>query len=101
LVHPDKREVIPLAPEPIVKVAGTLHVFHAYADVLLNNANYNERVNVLECWETKKDGRKQRLSWVTKLSLKPENIDEIMRAERSRWRIKNETFNTLKSGLSF
>jgi hypothetical protein len=77
--------------------AGTLHEFHAYADVPLNDANYNYRVNVLEYWETKKDGRKQRFSWVTKLSLKPENVYEVMRAGRSRWKIENETFNTLKN----
>jgi hypothetical protein len=77
--------------------AGTLHEFHAYTDVPLNDTNYNYRVNVLEYWETKKDGRKQRLSWVTKLSLKPENVDEVMRAGRSRWRIENEAFNTLKN----
>jgi hypothetical protein len=77
--------------------AGTLHEFQAYVDVPLNDANYNYRVNVLEYWETKKDGRKQRFSWVTKLSLEPENVYEIMRAGRSRWRIENETFNTLKN----
>ena len=77
--------------------AGTLHEFHAYADAPLNDTNYNYRVNVLEYWETKKDGRKQRFSWVTKLSLKSENVYEVMRAGRSRWKIENETFNTLKN----
>ena len=54
-------------------------------------------MNVLEYWETKKDGRKQRFSWVTKLPLKQENVYEIMRAGCSRWKIENETFNTLKN----
>ena len=31
---------------------GTQHEFHIYKDVLLNDANYDYRVNVLEYWET-------------------------------------------------
>ena len=81
---------------------GTQHEFHAYTDVPLNDANYNYRVNVLEYWETKKDGRKQRFSWVTKLPITSDNVYEVMRAGRSRWKIENETFNTLKNqGYNF
>ena len=81
---------------------GTQHEFHVYDDVPLNDANYDYRVNVLEYWETKKDGRKQHFSWVTKLSLTSDNVYEVMRAGRSRWKIENETFNTLKNqGYNF
>ncbi len=34
-------------------------IFHSYSDVPLNDANHDYRVNVLEYWETNKDGRKQ------------------------------------------
>lgn len=81
---------------------GTQHEFHAYTNVPLNDANHEYRVNVLEYWETKKDGRKQYFSWVTKLSLITENMYDIMRSGRTRWRIENETFNTLKNqGYNF
>ena len=81
---------------------GTQHEFHAYTNIPLNDANHDYRVNVLEYWETKKDGRKQYFSWVTKLSLTPENVYQIMRAARARWKIENETFNTLKNqGYNF
>lgn len=81
---------------------GTQHEFHAYTDVPLNDTNYDYRVNVLEYWETKKDGRKQYFSWVTKLILTPENVYQVMRAGRARWKIENETFNTLKNqGYNF
>lgn len=81
---------------------GTQHEFHTYEDVPLNDANYGYRVNVLEYWETKKDGRKQYFSWVTKLELTPQNVYQVMRAGRSRWKIENETFNTLKNqGYNF
>jgi len=81
---------------------GTKHTFHAYTNVPLNDANSGYRVNVLEYWETKKDGRKQHFSWVTKLELTSENVYQVMRAGRSRWKIENETFNTLKNqGYNF
>ena len=76
---------------------GTQHEFNAYTNVPLNDANYNYRVNVLEYWETKKDGRKQHFSWVTKLSITANNVYEVMRAGRARWKVENETFNTLKN----
>jgi hypothetical protein len=81
---------------------GTHHKFHSYADVPINRANEDYRVNVLEYWETKKNGRKQHFSWVTKLSICQENVYQIMRTGRSRWRVENETFNTLKNqGYNF
>jgi hypothetical protein len=36
-------------------------------------------------------------SWVTDLEITPDNVMEIMRCGRARWRIENETFNTLKN----
>jgi len=76
---------------------GTTHEYYFYKDVPLNDANYHYRVNVLEYTETKKSGKQQHFSWVTKLALTKDNFYEAMRAARSRWRIENETFNTLKN----
>jgi hypothetical protein len=57
---------------------------------------------VLTYTETKKTGEKHQFSWVTKLALTKENVYQVMRAGRSRWRIENETFNTLKNqGYNF
>ena len=36
-------------------------------------------------------------SWVTDLHVTEENVSKIMRGGRARWRIENETFNTLKN----
>jgi hypothetical protein len=81
---------------------GTKHEFRYYINVPLNDANHDYRVNVLEYCETQKSGKKQYFSWVTKLEITPENVHEIMQAGRSRWRIENETFNTLKNqGYNF
>ena len=73
------------------------HVFKYYEDVPLNDANHGYRVNVLEYCETKKSGKELKFSWVTSLTITADNVYIIMRAGRARWRIENETFNTLKT----
>lgn len=76
---------------------GALHEFRYYHDIPLNDANQDYRVNVLSYTETNKKGKKQHFTWVTKLAITTDNVYEIMRAGRARWRIENETFNTLKN----
>jgi len=81
---------------------GTEHYFECYHDVPLNDANYDYRVNVMVYTEKKASGKIQRFSWVTKITLTEKNVYQVMRAGRSRWRIENETFNTLKNqGYNF
>ena len=36
-------------------------------------------------------------SWVTDIELTSQNIQEVVRGARARWKIENETFNTLKN----
>jgi hypothetical protein len=183
LIHPDKREVIPLMPEPIIKQDGTekndcernaakrfitklrqdhphlkvivtedslssnaphIQFLHAYdchyilgvkegdhaalfehvaaaehagrvtyydredaetglrqrfrfvSDMPLNEAHVDLRVNFLECWEWDGD-QVQHLSWVTDLRVTKGTVSQLMRGGRARWRIENETFNTLKN----
>ena len=79
------------------KTDGTQHEFHCYENVPLNDSHHDYQVNVLEYTEIKKSGKQQHFSWVTKLALTKENVYQVMRAGRSRWRIENETFNTLKN----
>ncbi len=76
---------------------GTHHEFRYYHNVPLNDSNSDYRVNVLSYTETNKKGKKQQFTWVTKLAINAGNVYEIMRAGRARWRIENETFNTLKN----
>ncbi len=76
---------------------GTHHEFRYYPHVPLNNSNHDDRVNVLSYTETDKKGKKRHFTWVTKLPINASNVYDIMRAGRSRWRIENETFNTLKN----
>ena len=76
---------------------GTHRRFRVLEQVALNKTNKDVEVNVLEYWETKPNGKRQHFSWVTDLPVNRDTAMKIMRAGRARWRIENETFNTLKN----
>jgi hypothetical protein len=75
---------------------GIHHRFRFGSDLPLNASNAALRVNFLECWETTK-GKVQHFSWVTDLRLNKGTVYRLMQGARARWRIENETFNTLKN----
>ena len=184
IVHPDSREVVPLAPEPIVKQDGTtkndcernaakrllrkIHQEHPHLNFIviedglasnaphirellnlnmhfllgvkpgdhaflfeqliaaydadrvtvlswqtphggrceisfvhqlpLNESNLDLLVNFLQYAEYDADGELLKLfSWVTDLTITPGNALHLTRGGRARWKIENETFNTLKN----
>jgi hypothetical protein len=71
--------------------------FHWLNNVALNESHPNIRVNFLYCQETDEKGNQKTFTWVTSLPITKANVCQIMRAGRSRWKIENETFNTLKN----
>jgi len=73
------------------------HAFRFVNGVPLNKSNQGLLVNVLEYWQVEDNGKLIKFSWVTDLTITEENAYDIMRAGRARWRIENETFNTLKN----
>lgn len=81
--------------------AGLVHRFRLVNDVPLNASNAALRVNFIEYWEMGAD-RVQHFSWVTDLRVSQRNVYHLMRGGRARWKIENETFNTLKNqGYNF
>ncbi len=76
---------------------GVLHHFRFCNAAPLNESHADELVNVLEYWEIHPDGTVQHFSWITDFLLTPANVWDIMRGGRARWKIENETFNTLKN----
>jgi hypothetical protein len=74
---------------------GAHHRFRFASDMPLNASNAEVRVNFLECWETLK-GNVQHFSWVTDLRVTKGTVYRLMQGGRARWRIENETCNTLK-----
>lgn len=77
--------------------AGVTHEFRYLNHVPLNDDNFDFEVNFFEYWEHGPNGKIQHFSWVTDFEITPDNIMQLMRGGRARWRIENETFNTLKN----
>ena len=75
---------------------GVTRQFRFKNNVPLNESNKDQLVNFVEYWETNPK-KKLHFSWVTNLKVTEENVFDIMRGGRARWRIENETFNTLKN----
>jgi hypothetical protein len=90
------------ADDVIINKEKTKHIFRYVNDVPLNDEYFDYHVNVLEYWEEKPGGKKQYFSWVTSFKINNDNVFDLMRAGRARWKIENETFNTLKNnGYNF
>ena len=64
--------------------------------VPLNEKRSEIEINFLECIEEHK-GKKTRYSWITDIEITEKNVRKIMKGGSSRWKIENETFNTLKN----
>ncbi len=95
---------------------GTRHDFRYLNGAPVNASHPDIRVNVIEYRETvikrtyiakhhrgpddpthRVEEKQRRFSWVTDLPVDSDSLMPVMRAARSRWRIENETFNTLKN----
>jgi hypothetical protein len=65
--------------------------------VSLNASNAEVSVNLLVYVEIEVGGAVHKWAWVTDLRLTAANVRDVARGGRARWRIENETFNTLKN----
>jgi hypothetical protein len=77
---------------------GTIHCFRWLNQVPLNASHPDLLVNFLEYWEI--DGKLQVQyynSWVTHIPCSRKTVPVIKRGGRARWKVENETFNTLKN----
>jgi len=80
------------------------HRFRILNEVPLNQSNQELLVNFIEYWEHSKETDKitYHNTWISDFTLTKENAYIIMRGGRARWKIENETFNTLKNqGYNF
>src|SRR2546421_1128555 len=83
------------------RAAGVMHRFRFVNNVPLNASRADVRINVIEYWEIGQN-QVQHFSWVTDLRVRKRNVYKLMRGGRARWKIENETFNTLKNqGYNF
>jgi hypothetical protein len=63
----------------------------------INESNQEVVVNLLVYVELDAEGKIHTWAWVTDLTLTADNVKKVARGGRTRWRIENETFNTLKN----
>jgi hypothetical protein len=75
---------------------GAHHRFRFVSNMPLNASHAALRVNFIECCETI-NGKVQHFSWITDLRVNKGTVYRLMQGARARWRIENETFNTLKN----
>ena len=67
-------------------------------DVTLNDSNQDLIVNFLQYSEYALTGERRKcFSWITDLHIEHSNARLLVRGGRTRWKIENETFNTLKN----
>jgi hypothetical protein len=83
------------------RAAGVVHRFRFVNDMPLNASHPDLRTNFVEYWEIGAT-KVQHFSWVTDLRVSQRHVFHLMRGGRARWKIENETFNTLKNqGYNF
>jgi hypothetical protein len=76
--------------------ADIVHRFRFVNQVPLNALNAELLVNFIEYWEISGD-HVQHFCWVTDLRVTKRTVYPLRRGGRARWKIENETFNTLKN----
>lgn len=87
-------------PEVHVTKGKNKYVFRYINNVPLNDAKDAPLVNFLECKATEIDGKRvseKIFTWVTDHVITKNNVYTLMQGGRARWKIENETFNTLKN----
>jgi hypothetical protein len=81
---------------------GIIHRYRYINQIPLNDSHFDLNVNFLIYQEINPKGPKgkqkvKNFSWVTDIELSEKTLEIVMRGGRARWRIENETFNTLKN----
>jgi hypothetical protein len=77
--------------------AGTTHYYEWTNGLWLCESACDVKVNFLFYEERKANGEVKRWTWITNLKLSQRTVEKVMRGGRARWKIENETFNTLKN----
>jgi hypothetical protein len=73
------------------------HYFRWANNLPLNSTQAHIRVNMLYYEQVDNKGKTTTFTWITDVELRQNNVVKAMRAARARWKIENETFNTLKN----
>ncbi len=82
-----------------VKEEKILKVYHYVNDLYLNETHKDIKVNFVHYEERSIETGKiiKKFQWITDINLTDTSVVKVAKAGRSRWKIENETFNTLKN----
>ena len=73
-------------------------VVYYHNTLILNGSNPDIEVNFFEYEQFNIKGERiYHNTWITDIPIDKDNIEELVKIGRSRWKIENETFNTLKN----
>ncbi len=76
---------------------GRLHIYEWINNVPLNGNESTIDVNYFEYWLVVNGKTTYHNSWVTDFTIDKNNVAKLIKGGRARWKIENETFNTLKN----
>lgn len=76
---------------------GLKHYFAWTNGLCLCESAVDVQVNYLLYEQTDQQGKVTRWTWITNIPLNARSVEPVMRGGRARWKIENETFNTLKN----
>ena len=81
----------------IIDLKGYVHLYEWVNDIPLNGTKDADNVNYFEYTILKDNKVNFHCSWVTDILITEDNIVQLVKAGRARWKIENEAFNTLKN----
>ena len=93
----EQRQLNEVSRLQIRDLKNRLHVFEWINDVPLNGNEDTPWINYFEYWLISEGKTTYHNSWVTDITVEEKNIVELVKAGRCKWKIENETFNTLKN----
>ena len=77
---------------------GRVHRYEWINEMPLNGNKETNFVNYFEYWIINDEGKvTYHNSWVTDFKVEQDNVSQLVRIGRCRWKIENEVFNTLKN----
>ena len=83
--------------EYVITKGDVTHTYKFANNLPINDTHHDVLVNFVEYREVKNNKTIYYSSWVTDINLTIANIANVVKGARCRWKIENETFNTLKN----
>jgi hypothetical protein len=94
----EQRQLKEVSQVEIKDKKGRRHIYEWINEVPLNGNKNTLLVNYFEYWiKNENNDVTYHNSWVTDINIDKDNVLELVKTGRSRWKIENETFNILKN----